>query len=115
MDKKTIADIIFKHTYSALNTWFGNDDASYKKCLEISEEIVSQMQLPVKPANGVNISEDKECDSIILEKSGLRYECYFDKKYHQIFVGEPQNGSLISIGTPDNLAGTLKVEYYPKF
>lgn len=78
-------------------------------------KILSRVELPVKPANGVKISEEEESDSIILEKNGLRYECYFDKKYHCIFVGEPQAGSLINIGTPENPTGTLKVEFYPMF
>lgn len=65
--------------------------------------------------NGVRISVDKESDSVILEKDGLRYECYFDKKYHSIFVGQPHAGSLISIGIPENPTGTLKVEFYPYF
>ena len=64
---------------------------------------------------GVKIEIGKESESIILSKNGLRYECYFDKKHHSIFVGEPKAGSLINIGTPEKPTGALRIEFYPLF
>ena len=63
----------------------------------------------------IKIKFNEESERIILSKNGLRYECYFDKKYHSIFVGEPQLGSLINIGTPENPTGTLSIKFYPLF
>jgi len=63
----------------------------------------------------IKIKFNEESESVILSKNGLRYECYFDKKHHSIFVGEPQAGSLIDIGTPENPTGTLNIKFYPLF
>jgi len=65
--------------------------------------------------NGIKIEIGEESESIILSKNGLRYECYFDKKHHSIFVGKPKAGSLINIGTPENSTGALRIEFYPFF
>jgi len=63
----------------------------------------------------VKVIVNKNSESIILEGKGLRYELYFDKPYHTVFAGNPQSGSLINIGTPENPTGALKIEFYPVF
>lgn len=48
MNKKEIADKIYAKLCSALDTWYGTE-GSYKPCEELADELVIQMQAPVKP------------------------------------------------------------------
>ena len=46
------------------------------------------------------VIENDEKDGIILSAKNLRYECYFNKDYYQIFIGQPQSGSMIEFKPP---------------
>jgi len=54
-------------------------------------------------------------DTIIVSYKKKRYELYFDQNDYSVFIGEPQEGSLITIPNPLNENGEMKFSYYKEW
>jgi hypothetical protein len=63
----------------------------------------------------IHIKKTKE--SVIIYNNNLRYEVYFDKDHHSIFVGQPQGGAMIDIKLEEGgvTLPSLKMKYKPIF
>lgn len=54
-------------------------------------------------------------DTIIVEYKNKRYELYFDSPKFVVFVGVPQDGSMVEIPDPHSDIGGLQFTYYKKW
>lgn len=52
-------------------------------------------------------------NSIIIEDKYKRYEVYFDTAEYQIFIGQPQNGSLIIVSNPED--EQVEIKYWKEW